>query len=107
MREIYARSVSGTRTIDGQVLQPHAGDEQDKQNQHRRPDRIVRRINGNRISFRDLAIFAWPDKTENHLSFHLKVDARTARRWLADDNGPPAEALGVILAEIMRRFHQR
>jgi len=59
------------------------------------------------ISFKDLARFAWPEKTEAHLAHLTRVDPRTCRRWLAGDNEPPAEALGVILAEIMKRFHQR
>lgn len=50
---------------------------------------------------------AWPEKTDVHLSFLLAVSTRTARHWLAGDNEPPAEALGIILAEIMRRFNQR
>lgn len=72
-------------------------------------DRFVRitRINGQRISFRDLAKFAWPQKTESFLAHVAQVDVRTARRWLADDTGPPADALGAVIAEIMRRFHQR
>lgn len=75
------------------------------------PDRIVQRpvthIESARISFGDLARFAWPSKAEANLSSLTGYDARTCRRWLAGDTEPPAEALGVILAEIMRRFHQR
>lgn len=67
----------------------------------------ITRINGHRIHFRELAIMAFPQKTEANLSFLAQVDARTARRWLADDTEPPAHILGIILAEIMRRFHQR
>lgn len=77
-----------------------------------RPDRIVRpvtRINGKRITFRDLAKFAWPQNTDQWLSSVTGYDARTCRRWIAEDAAkgtePPAEALGVILCEIMRRFH--
>lgn len=73
-------------------------------------DRFVRpvtRINGQRISFGDLARFAWPRKTDVFLSDLTGCDARTCRRWLAGHNEPPAEALGVILGEIMRRFHMR
>jgi hypothetical protein len=84
--------------------------EQSQQKQSERPDKSVRsvtRINGNRIRFADLARFAWPTKTEFHLAHLVRVDPRTARRWLADDNEPPAEALGVVLAEIMKRYHQR
>jgi hypothetical protein len=73
-------------------------------------DRIVRRvipIASARISFGDLARFAWPRKAEAALSSLTRYDARTCRRWLAGDTEPPAEALGVVLAEIMKRFHQR
>jgi hypothetical protein len=73
-------------------------------------DRNVRKvipISAARISFGDLARFAWPAKAEANLSHFTGYDARTCRRWLAGDTEPPAEALGVILAEIMRRFHQR
>ncbi len=76
-----------------------------------RADRIVQRpvthIEAARISFGDLARFAWPSKAEANLSSITGYDARTCRRWLAGDTEPPAEALGAILAEIMRRFHQR
>lgn len=71
-------------------------------------DRSVQRpVKPEPIYFRDLARMAWPEKSEQHLSFITGVDPRTCRRWLAGDNEPPAEALGVVLAEIMRRFHQR
>lgn len=67
------------------------------------PDRIVQTP----ISFKDLARMAWPDKTESHLAHLTRVDARTCRRWLAGDNEPPAEALGIILAQIMSRYTAR
>ena len=67
----------------------------------------VTRINGQRISFRDLAKFAWPQKTDQFLSHLTGYDARTCRRWMANQTEPPAEALGAILQEIMRRFHVR
>lgn len=73
-------------------------------------DRNVRKViqlNSARIRFRDLARFAWPNKTEFFLAELTGVDPRTCRRWLADHNEPPADALGVVLCEIMRRFHQR
>jgi len=50
---------------------------------------------------------AFPIKTEANLAFLARVDARTARRWLGEHSEPPAEALGLILCEIMRRYHQR
>lgn len=67
----------------------------------------VTRINGQRITFRDLARFAWPTKTEFFLSDLTGYDARTCRRWMAGQNEPPAEALGVVMQEILRRFHLR
>jgi hypothetical protein len=73
-------------------------------------DRNVRKViqlNSARIQFRDLARFAWPNKTEFFLAELTGVDPRTCRRWLAEHNEPPADALGVVLCEIMRRFHQR
>lgn len=93
--------------IDGQILRERVPESEPQQIQSERPDRNVRRINGQRVHFRDLARMAWPDKTESNLAFIARVDTRTARRWLADDNEPPAAVLGVILAEIMKRFHQR
>lgn len=73
-------------------------------------DRNVRRVTpiaAARISFGDLARFAWPSKAEANLSFLTGYDGRTCRRWLAGETEPPAEALCVVLAEIMKRFHQR
>lgn len=67
--------------------------------------RPVTHINGARITFRELAKFAWPQKTEQFLSFLTGYDARTCRRWLADQTSPPADALGVVLCEIMKRYH--
>lgn len=66
--------------------------------------RTVTRINGQRLTFRDLAKFAWPQKTEQFLSHITGYDARTCRRWLANQTEPPAEALGAILQEIMRCY---
>jgi hypothetical protein len=68
---------------------------------------IADRIVQTPISFRDLARMAWPDKTESHLAYLTRVDARTCRRWLAGDNEPPAEALGIVLAQIMSRYTAR
>lgn len=96
--------------IDGQKSPVPLREPETQQNQAQLKDRNVRpvtRINGSRIHFRDLARMAFPEKTESNLAFLARVEARTARRWLADDNEPPAEVLGIILAEIMKRFHQR
>ena len=101
------RIVYGTTRVDGQIPQPVSETEQPQQKQSKNMARNVSRINGQRISFGDLARFAWPKKTEAQLAFFLKVDPRTARRWLAHSTEPPADALGVVLAEIMKRFHQR
>jgi hypothetical protein len=107
MRTIINGSIAGATRIDGQELRERVPSEVPERKQSERPDRNVRRINGQRISFRDLAQMAFPIKTEANLAFLARVEARTARRWLADDNEPPAEVLGVVLCEIMRRFHQR
>lgn len=107
MRVVYGGSAAGARKIDGQVLRDERERQQPQQNQGSSPDRNVRRISGQRIRFADLAAMAFPTKTEANLAFLARVDARTARRWLADSNEPPAEALGLILCEIMRRYHQR
>jgi hypothetical protein len=107
MRAVYGGSVAGTTRIDGQDLRGERERQQSQQNQATPPDRNVRRISGQRIRFADLAAMAFPIKTEANLAFLARVDARTARRWLADNNEPPAEALGLILCEIMRRYHQR
>jgi len=97
MRVVYGRSSSGSTDRVGKSADS--------------ADRIVQRpvthIESARISFGDLARFAWPAKAEANLSLITGYDARTCRRWLAGDTEPPAEALGVILAEIMKRFHQR
>lgn len=105
MRVLSGVPVGGTSKIDGQNLQ--APDRPNKNPDP--PDRNVRRINGQRIHFRDLAIMAFPNKTEANLAFFARVDARTARRWLTPDdkNTPPSDVLGLLLAEIMTRYHQR
>lgn len=96
MRAVFGNPVAVATEIDGQVS---TGADSSV--------RAVTRINGQRITFRDLAMFAWPRKTDVFLSDLTGYDARTCRRWLANATEPPAEALGVILGEIMRRFHQR
>jgi hypothetical protein len=88
-------------------LQPDAEPGEVVDEQHAKPVRPVTRINGHRIHFRELACMAFPQKTDANLAFHARVDVRTARRWLADDTEPPADVLGLVLAEIMKRFHQR
>lgn len=72
-------------------------------------DKFVRitRINGQRISFGDLARFACPAKTDAWLAHVSGCDARTCRRWLAGDSEPPAEAFGAIMFEIMRLYQRR
>jgi hypothetical protein len=111
MRVVYGGSVAGTTRIDGQDLrEPRERQQPQQQSQQKqRPDsdRNVRRINGHRIRFSELAAMAFPNKTEANLAFLARVDPRTARRWLGEHSEPPAEALGLILCEIMRRYHQR
>lgn len=93
--------------IGGHVAHGDVHSDQVADEQAAKSVRPLTRINGQRIHFRELAIMAFPNKTEANLSFLARVDARTARRWLANDTEPPADVLGIILAEIMRRFHQR
>lgn len=88
--------------LDGQVLAPPPRLSGSKQS----TDKTVR-PELQPISFRDLARFAWPQKTELFLSHITGYDARTCRRWLAGHTEPPAEALGIIFHEILRRFTQR
>lgn len=110
MRAVFGGSLAGARNIGGHELRRSSERRDAEQKQPEGTGKSVRnvaRINGARISFGDLARFAWPTKTESHLAFITRADPRTCRRWLAGDSEPPAEALGVVLAEIMRRFHQR
>jgi len=107
MRVVYEGSGIGTRKTDGRDLQPGADLGEVVDEQHAKSVRPITRINGHRIHFRELAFMAFPQKTDANLAFIARVDVRTARRWLSDDTEPPAAILGVILAEIMKRFHQR
>ena len=106
MRVVYRDTIGAATTIDGQEL---PDDRERQRPAEKRAAKSVRvtRINGQRIRFADLASMAFPVKTEANLAFIARVDPRTARRWLADNTEPPAEVLGIILCEIMRRFHQR
>ena len=73
-------------------------------------DKNVRRVlplNAARITFRDLAKLAWPHKTESALAHVSGADPRTCRRWLACGNEPPADVLGAVLCEIMKRYQRR
>jgi hypothetical protein len=102
--------LAGATRTDGHEMREPRPAQQPQQNQIERPDRNVRpitKINGNRIHFAELARMAWPTKTEANLAFITGYEPRTCRRWLADDTEPPAEALAAVLAEIMRRAHQR
>jgi hypothetical protein len=67
----------------------------------------VPRIGPDRITFGDLARFACPTKTDAWLASIAGYDIRTCQRWLSGRNEPPAEALGVVMFEIMRRFHEK
>lgn len=107
MRAVFGGSVAGARKTDGQYLQPDGDKTQVTDEPSAKSVQNVRRINGKRISFADLAEIAWPGKTEANIAWIAKVDRRTARRWLSDDSEPPAEILGAILCEIMRRYHQK
>jgi hypothetical protein len=107
MRRVFGGSIAGARKTDGQDLRPANDKAQVIDEPSAKSVHHVRRINGKRISFADLAELAWPGKTEANIAWIAKVDRRTARRWLSEDSEPPAEILGAILCEIMRRYHQR
>ena len=100
-------SGAGTRKTGGQFSPQPDGSYQAAENSRTKSVRAITRINGHRIHFRELAFMAFPQKTDSNLAFLARVDVRTARRWLADDTEPPADVLGIVLAEIMKRFHQR
>jgi hypothetical protein len=104
MRQLSTSAFSNARKIDGHDLLPPDPIEQPLGN---RSAKSVRPNNQHRIYFRDLAQMAWPEKTEANLAYITQSDPRTCRRWLANDTEPPAEALAAVLAEIMRRAHQR
>lgn len=58
-----------------------------------------------RIPFSDLVAFAIRgDKPEVWLAERTGRDPRTARRWLADQNGRPQIALAVVMGELLRRL---
>lgn len=106
MHGTIQRRVAEARETDGQPSRPPRRKSEAQRIQRQDPDRSVR-PSGPPISFRDLAYMAFPNKTEANLAFATGYDPRTCRRWLADNTEPPAEALGAVLAEIMKRFHQR
>ena len=112
VRLVYGGSEIGTTKSDGHSLRATNAAAEVESNQQQDPAKRVRpvtRINGARIYFRQLAEMAYPNKTEANLAFIAHVDVRTARRWLSIDTDiePPADVLGVVLAEIMRRYGQR
>lgn len=57
-----------------------------------------------RISFRDLAKFAIPHKTEQFLVDHTGCDESTAKRWLRGRSRAPGEAVCAIFADIFARI---
>lgn len=110
MGSLYEGSFAGASEAGGQVWRGESVARQTQRNQRDESAKRVRpvtRINGRRIRFRELAQLVFPHKTDVHLAFHARVDARTARRWLADGSEPPAEVLAILLAEIMRCYGRR
>jgi hypothetical protein len=107
MGVVYRGSGIGTSKVDGQKLLGEARAKKDESDQRQERTKMSARPNGAKIYFRDLAVMAFPIKTEANLAFVADVDSRTARRWLADGNEPPADVLSMVLCEIMRRYHQR
>lgn len=57
-----------------------------------------------RISFRDLARFASPRKTEQFLSSRTGKDESSAKRWLSGKSRAPASAVYAVLADIFARI---
>jgi hypothetical protein len=57
-----------------------------------------------RISFRDLAKFAVPRKTQQFLVDRTGCDAATAKRWLSGHSRPPATAVYAVCADIFSRI---
>lgn len=110
MSGVLRKRIEYTIVEEGQPSRGVARLRKPQPNQQPSADKSVRpvtHINGHRIHFAELARMAWPQKTEANLAFITGYDPRTCRRWLADDTEPPAEALAAVLAEIMRRAHQR
>lgn len=57
-----------------------------------------------RISFRTLALVAWPRKTAFALAALTGANERTCKRWLAGTGALPWLAVSVVLGEIIRRL---
>jgi len=57
-----------------------------------------------RISFKDLAKFAVPHKTEHVIAGATGDDPRTVKRWFAKRSRAPANALQFVLGEIIRQL---
>lgn len=57
-----------------------------------------------RISFRDLARFAWPNKPVAALVERTGADESTAKRWLRGTSRAPASAAYRALADIFDRL---
>lgn len=107
MRTVYGGSLAGATRIDGQILQPARKIAEAESNQRGRPDKSVRRANGDPIYFWQIAAMAYPVKTEANIAFIARVDVRTVRRWLADNHEPPADVFGLVMAEILRCYGRR
>jgi hypothetical protein len=58
-----------------------------------------------RISFRSLALLAWPRKTAFELTTRTGANERTCKRWLAGEGALPWSAVSVVLQEIIRRLN--
>lgn len=62
------------------------------------------RVAEGRISFRDLAKFAVPRKTEQFLVDRTGCDGSTAKRWLSGTSRAPAHALQALVVDILSRI---
>lgn len=56
------------------------------------------------IAFRDIARFAYPIKTIEALGHVTGAGRSTVKAWLNGTHQPPASALAICTAEIMRRL---
>lgn len=77
---------------------------------NRRTDKFVQNKVGpveKGISFSDLARMAWPEHTESFLAEILHCDPKTCKRWLEDNNEPPADAAMLVINEITRQYLTR
>jgi len=62
------------------------------------------RLDGKRISFRDVAKFARPRKTIEFLCDKTGKDRSTVKRWLSGESRVPDTASNAVWADIFARY---